>query len=139
MAMTTTGEELHEMLSTFVERIPGVTAAAAVSADGILLSSSTTRPVDGIEQFAAITTGLTSMAVGVARCVGYDDVEQLIVEMSGGFLFVMAVGDGSTLGVLAERECEIGTVGYEMTMLLNRVGTAITPAVVAELTNPLVS
>jgi hypothetical protein len=30
--------------------------------------------------------------------------------------------------VFADRRCDIGMVGYEMTMLANRVGHALTPA-----------
>ena len=77
------------------------------------------------------------MANGAADCFEYDSVEQLIVEMSGGFMFVSAIGDGSTLGVLADRDCDVGLIGYEMTLLLNRAGSALSPALVAELKNSL--
>ena len=36
---------------------------------------------------------------------------------------------GSILVVHAERHCDMGMVGYEMTMLANRVGHVLTPAV----------
>jgi predicted regulator of Ras-like GTPase activity (Roadblock/LC7/MglB family) len=34
----------------------------------------------------------------------------------------------ATLAVYAERRCDIGLVGYEMTMLASRVGHALSPA-----------
>ena len=48
--------------------------------------------------------------------------------MAGGYLFVTSVSQGATLAVYAERRCDIGLVGYEMTMLASRVGHALTPA-----------
>ena len=36
---------------------------------------------------------------------------------------------GATLAVHADRRCDLGMVGYEMTMLANRVGHALTPGV----------
>jgi predicted regulator of Ras-like GTPase activity (Roadblock/LC7/MglB family) len=125
------------LLVEFVQQTDGVTEAIAVSSDGLLLAASAGRDRDNVEQFAAVVSGLTSLANGAAACFEYDSVEQLIVEMSGGFMFVSAIGDGSTLGVLAGRDCDVGLIGYEMTLLLNRAGSALSPALVAELKNSL--
>ena len=48
--------------------------------------------------------------------------------MTGGYLFVSSVGPGASLAVYAEGQCDIGLVGYEMTMLASRVGHALNPA-----------
>lgn len=137
MAVSDEAKNFNWLLVQFVEQTDGVQEAIAVSSDGLLLASSAGRQRENVEQFAAIVSALTSLANGAASCFHYDHVEQLIVEMSGGFMFVSAIGDGSTLGVLAERDCDIGLVGYEMTLLLNRAGTALSPALVAELKNLL--
>lgn len=137
MVLSDQARSFNRMLLDFVEETPGVEEAIAVSSDGLLLASSAGRDRENIEQFAAIVSGLTSLAKGAASCFRYDHVEQLIVEMSGGFVFVTSVGDGSIVGVLAERSCDIGLVGYEMTILLNRVGRALTPELVSELKNLL--
>jgi predicted regulator of Ras-like GTPase activity (Roadblock/LC7/MglB family) len=55
-------------------------------------------------------------------------LSQTILEMAGGYLFVTSVSQGATLAVYAERRCDIGLIGYEMTMLAARVGHALTPA-----------
>jgi uncharacterized protein len=34
---------------------------------------------------------------------------------------------------LAEKRCDVGAVGYQMTMLVERVGAALSPSLVAEL------
>ena len=52
---------------------------------------------------------------------------QTVVEMQGGFLLLMAISDGSWLAVLASPTSDIGLVGYEMTMLVDRVGEHLSP------------
>jgi hypothetical protein len=39
----------------------------------------------------------------------------------------MSISDGSALGVLAARSCDVGQVGYEMALLVERVGQALVP------------
>jgi predicted regulator of Ras-like GTPase activity (Roadblock/LC7/MglB family) len=53
-------------------------------------------------------------------------VLQTVVEMNGGFLFLMSISDGSALATLASRTCDVGQVGYEMALLVDRVGNALT-------------
>jgi hypothetical protein len=62
-----------------------------------------------------------------------------VVELSGCFLFIGRISEGSCLGVVAERACDVGLVAYEMTMLVDRAGKALTPALVQELQNALIS
>ena len=53
---------------------------------------------------------------------------QSIVEMENGYLLLMRVGDGSNLATLAARSCDIGQIGYEMAILVERVGNVIQSA-----------
>ena len=39
----------------------------------------------------------------------------------------MAISDGSSLAVLAAADCDMGLVAYEMALLVERVGRALTP------------
>ena len=48
--------------------------------------------------------------------------------MADGYLFVSSLSQGSTLTVYAERQSDIGLLGYEMTMLAHRVGHLLTSA-----------
>ncbi|WP_030162859.1 roadblock/LC7 domain-containing protein [Streptomyces sp. NRRL S-244] len=59
------------------------------------------------------------------------------LEMDRGFLFLMSVSDGSSLAVLAHPECDIGLVGYEMALLVDRAGSVLTPDLRAELQGSL--
>jgi uncharacterized protein len=113
------------LVSEFTAEIPGVAHAALVSADGLLVAADTGLPRDRADQLAAIAAGLASLAIGSAELFVAGRVVQSVIELEGGFLLLMSVGDGSNLIVLASRGCDIGLVGYEMTLLVERVGKMI--------------
>jgi len=121
--MTTT-QDLGWLLANFADRVPGVAHAVAVSADGLLLASSRDLPRDRADQLAAIASGLVSLTQGAARCFEGGAVLQTVVEMDNGFLFLMSISDGSSFAVLSARSCDVGQVGYEMALLVDRVGEA---------------
>jgi uncharacterized protein len=123
----TTPQDLGWLLANFADRVPGVAHAIAVSADGLLLASSRDLPRDRADQLAAISSGLVSLTQGAARCFEGGAVLQTVVEMDNGFLFLMSISDGSSFAVLAARSCDVGQVGYEMALLVDRVGDALTP------------
>ena len=52
---------------------------------------------------------------------------------------VSAISGGSTLGVVTARDCDLGLVGFEITLLVERVGAQLTPTLISELKNSLVS
>ena len=119
---------LSWLLDTFAEQVAGVAHVVVVSVDGILLAASEDLPVDRAEQLSAITAGLVSLTYGVARHFEGGLVQQTIVDMDAGSLIVMSISDGSSLVVLAGRHCDVGQIGYEMALLVDRVGEALTPA-----------
>jgi predicted regulator of Ras-like GTPase activity (Roadblock/LC7/MglB family) len=121
------------LLSSFVDGTPGVTDAVAVSSDGLLMAMSSSLERAGAEQLSAIIAGMTSLAESTAKCFALGGLDQVIVAMDEGYLFVSSVSDGSSLGVVADRRCDVGAVGYQMTLLVERVGSVLTPALVAEL------
>jgi predicted regulator of Ras-like GTPase activity (Roadblock/LC7/MglB family) len=104
-----------------------VAHAIVVSADGLPLAFSDGFPKDRADQLAAVTSGLTSLTQGAARVFEGGPVTQTIVEMRRGVLLVMAISDGSSLAVLASDDCDMGLVAYEMALLVERVGRALTP------------
>ena len=126
-------QDLNWLVTNFVERVPDVAHAVIVSADGLSLAVSAGFPAEHANQVAVVTAGLASLTQGAARCFDAGAVNQTIVEMEKGFLFVMSVSDGSCLAVLASPSCDIGLVGYEMALLVARTGDVLTPALRAEL------
>lgn len=135
--MSGAARNFNWLLVNFVRNTASVREAIAVSSDGFLLASSTSPERAGVEQFAAIISGVTSLTNGAGHLLDCGRVEQVVIEMEGGLLFVSSISDGSALGVLADKDCDMGLVGYEMTLLLDRVGSVLTPALISELKNAI--
>ena len=77
--------------------------------------------------------GLASLTLGAAKIFEAGTVTQTIVEMKRGFLFVMQISDGSVFAVMAAPECDMGLVGYQMTLVVERTGDVLTPTLREEL------
>ena len=122
---TATEPSLGWLVSAFTKEVPGVAHAVLVSADGLLVAASDALPRDRADQMSALTAGLTSLTVGAAELFTAGRVVQSVIEMEGGFLLLMSVGDGSHLAVLTEDSADIGQVGYEMALLVDRVGRMV--------------
>ena len=121
-------QDMGWLLSNFADSVAGIAHVVAVSADGLLLASSRDLPADRADQLAAITSGVVSLTDGASRMFNAGAVQQTIIEMESGYLFLMSISDGSSLAVLGARSCDVGQVGYEMALLVERVGAALVPA-----------
>ena len=131
--VSTAATNVNWLIANFVTGTAGVERAVAVSTDGLVVAMSEGIGRDDADRLAAVVTGLQSLAEGAARVMGVGGVDQIVVEMHGAYLLVAAIGDGSTLGVVASKDCDLGLVGYEITLLVQRVGSHLTPELVAEL------
>lgn len=116
---------LDWLISRFVDEVADAAHAILVSSDGLLMAASASIPADRAEQLGAVSSGLASLAVGAARLFAGGAVLQTVVEMEQGFLMLMSVGDGSNLAVLTAATADLGQVGYEMALLVERVGRAV--------------
>lgn len=130
-------QNLNWLVVNFVNKVPGVAHAVVISSDGLQLAASAALPKDRGDQLAAVASGLSSLTHGAARLFEAGSVNQTVVEMMRGFLFVTAISDGSVLAVLASPNCDMKLVGYEMTLLVERTGEVLTPSVRAELQSAL--
>ena len=131
--LSTEANNINWLVSNFVERVPGVSEAVVVSSDGLPIAVSTGLDRDAADRFAAVSSGLIGLAYGAAGRFGGGAVHEVIVEMENVFLFVTGVSDGSCLAVVADAECDVGLVGYEMAVLVEKAGAALTPELRAEL------
>ncbi|MBA3782470.1 roadblock/LC7 domain-containing protein [Nocardioides sp. InS609-2] len=116
---------LDWLVTRFVTEVTDAAHAILVSADGLLMAASSSIPLDRAEQVAAVSSGLASLGVGAARLFDGGAVLQTVVEMEHGYLMLMSVGDGSNLAVLTTEAADIGQVGYEMALLVERVGQMV--------------
>jgi len=127
------GTDVAWLINSFVSKVRGVANSILVSSDGLALARSRDFPGDRADQLAAVVSGLTSLTLGASRCFNAGSVRQILVEMDEGYLFIMSVSEGSSIAALAAPSCDIGLVGYEMSLLVSRVGSALTPALRAQL------
>jgi predicted regulator of Ras-like GTPase activity (Roadblock/LC7/MglB family) len=125
------------LIDNFVDRTPGVVEAVAVSSDGLPMAISRDLERDAADRFSAVAAGLIGLAYGAAGRYGGGAVNQIIIEMEHAFLFVTGISDGSCLAVVADAGCDVGLVGYEMAVLVERAGAVLTPALRAELSGAL--
>jgi uncharacterized protein len=120
-------QDLNGLVTNFVERVASVAHAIVVSSDGLPMAYSQGFPPDRVDQLAAVTSGLASLTQGASRVFEGGAVAQTVVEMQRGLLIVMAISGGSSIAVLAAPDCDMGLVAYEMVLLVEQVGSALTP------------
>lgn len=137
MSLSTEAANFNWLLGNFVKSVPRVRHTLVVSADGLLMAMSEDLDRTSGDQMAAIVSGLSSLTRGAARQLRAGDVRQSIVEMDELFLFTTAISDGSVLAVVAEADADVGLVGYEMTVLVARAETTMTPALITEMRSRL--
>lgn len=131
--LSTEAANFSWLLGNFVRSVPGVHHTLVVSADGLLMAMSEGLDRVSGDQLSAIVSGLSSLTRGAARQLGAGEVRQSIVEMDRMFLFTTSISDGSVLAVAADVSCDVGLVGYEMTLLVTRAEATMTPALVTEM------
>jgi predicted regulator of Ras-like GTPase activity (Roadblock/LC7/MglB family) len=119
--------QLDWLMASFARTVPDVAHAITVSGDGLRLACSADLPLDQADHLAAVISGLASLTSGAARVMTAGAVRQTIVDMDGGVMLLMAVGDRALLGVLAASGCDLGQIGYETAMLVHRVADALDP------------
>jgi predicted regulator of Ras-like GTPase activity (Roadblock/LC7/MglB family) len=121
--------DLNWLLDDLVARVQDARQAVVLSADGLLIAGSRGLSREDAEHLSAVASGFQSLARGAGRHFGGGDVRQTIIEMESAFLFVTAAGHGACLAVLSSEEADMGLIGYEMAMLVTRVGQYLsTPA-----------
>ncbi|MGB5757506.1 MAG: roadblock/LC7 domain-containing protein [Acidimicrobiales bacterium] len=121
------------LVNSFVQQVPGVSEAVVVSSDGLPIATSAGLDRDAVDRFSAVASGLIGLSYGAAGRFGGGAVTEVIVEMEHAFLFVTGISDGSLLAVIADGSADIGLVGYEMAVLVEKAGASLTPDLRAEL------
>lgn len=130
-------QDLNWLINAFVGRVPEVQHAMVASSDGMPVAVSDGIARTTADQFAAVTSGLISLAGVVSGLADGDEVRQAIIEMGRGYFLAMTVRDGSVLAVLTTGQADLGVVAYEMTRLVKQAGEILTPALRDELQQAL--
>jgi predicted regulator of Ras-like GTPase activity (Roadblock/LC7/MglB family) len=132
-ALSSEAADFSWLLDNFVRTTPGVQHTVVVSADGLLMAMSDLLDREAGDQLAAIVSGVSSLSRGAARQLRAGEVRQAIIEMDDAFLFLVNISDGSVMAVSADAGCDVGLIGYEMAMLVQRCEAVLTPQLVSEM------
>lgn len=135
--LSSAASNVNWLVNSFVSKVPGVTEAVVVTSDGLPMALSGGLDRDAADRFAAVASGLIGLAYGAAGRFGGGAVNEVIVEMEKAFLFVTGISDGSCLAVVAGSDCDVGLVGYEMAVMVEQVGSVLTPELRNELQGAL--
>ena len=125
------------LLANFVRGTDGVRDAVAVSSDGLVIAMSDGLDRTSADRLAALVSGLSSLAKSASRSYDFDGLKLIMIEMRRGFLLVSMINDGSCIAVLADAQCDVGLIGYEIAVLIDRAGVLLTPALISELRESL--
>ena len=128
---------LNWLVASFAEETPGVKDAAVVSSDGLLIAASDGLGRAEADRLAAVAAGLISIARGASGPIDAGRVNEVIIEYDWSLLFVMRISDGSALTVIASRPCDVGQIGFEMAVLVEKTEPALTPRLIDELKGTL--
>lgn len=126
-------QSFNWLITNFVRGTDGVRDAVAVSSDGLLIAMSEGLDRDSADRLAALVSGLASLSRSASRYYDFDGLRLIMIEMKRGFLLVSMVSDGSCVAVLADEGCDIGLIGYEIAVLVERAGNLLTPTLISEL------
>jgi predicted regulator of Ras-like GTPase activity (Roadblock/LC7/MglB family) len=135
--LSSAAQNINWLIANFVGQVPGVQEAVVVSADGLPMAVSEGLDRDSADRFAAVASGLIGLAYGAAGRFDGGGVNEIVVEMERAFLFVTGISDGSSLAVIAGADCDVGLVGYEMAVLVDKCASALTPGLISELQTAL--
>jgi predicted regulator of Ras-like GTPase activity (Roadblock/LC7/MglB family) len=115
------------LLVNFVRNTDGVRDAVAVAPDGLLIASSAGLAIAESDRLAALVSGLASLSRTASHQYQFDGLKLIMIEMRRGFLLVSMIADGSCVAAIADDQCDIARVGYEISVLADRAGHLLTP------------
>jgi predicted regulator of Ras-like GTPase activity (Roadblock/LC7/MglB family) len=115
------------MLKELADGVPQVRQVVVLSADGLRIARYGGDP-DAADRIAAACAGLQSLAAAVATEIPSSDggMRMVIIEVDGGYFYLMAAGAGAYLAVLASQTVDAGLVGNRMRDLVVRIGAHLT-------------
>ncbi|MGW2558912.1 roadblock/LC7 domain-containing protein [Streptomyces sp. NPDC001514] len=111
------------MLKDLAEGVPQTRHVVVLSADGLRMAQYGTD-TDTADRLAAACAGLQSLAGAVGSELPYSEgrMRLVVIEMDGGFFYLMAAGAGAYLAVLADEGVDAGLMGQRMRDLVLRIG-----------------
>ncbi|MET7483672.1 roadblock/LC7 domain-containing protein [Streptomyces sp. NPDC005538] len=115
------------MLKDLADGVPGIQQIVVLSADGLRIARYGGDP-DAADRVAAACAGLQSLAGAVASEIPSSDgrMKMVIIEINGGYFYLMAAGANAYLAVLSDVVAEPGLMSNRMRDLVVRIGAHLT-------------
>ncbi len=115
------------MLKDLADGVPGIQQIVVLSADGLRIARYGGDP-DAADRVAAACAGLQSLAGAVASEIPGSDgrMKMVIIEINGGYFYLMAAGANAYLAVLSDVIAEPGQMSNRMRDLVVRIGAHLT-------------
>ncbi|MER6979971.1 roadblock/LC7 domain-containing protein [Streptomyces carpinensis] len=115
------------MLKELNDGVPGIEMIVVLSADGLRIARYGGDP-DAADRVAAACAGLQSLAGAVAVEIPDSDgrMKLVVIEIDGGYFYLMSAGANAYLAVLADIRTEPGMMSARMRDLVVRIGAHLT-------------
>jgi predicted regulator of Ras-like GTPase activity (Roadblock/LC7/MglB family) len=133
VSLSPAAQNVSWMLDHFVHETAEVEQVIGVSSDGLLMAMSVHMDRGDADKLGATVSGMTTLAQSASRLLNKGGLTQVITEFGGGYLIASLISGRACLGVVTSRYCDLGLVGYETAMLVERVGAVLTPELITEL------
>ncbi|UQA98138.1 roadblock/LC7 domain-containing protein [Streptomyces halobius] len=115
------------MLEDLASSVPQTRDVVVLSSDGLCMAQFGTDK-DTADRLAAACAGLQSLSAAIATEFphGNGQMKLVVIEVNGGFFYLMAAGAGAYLAVLADDDVDAGLMGERMRDLVARIGQHLT-------------
>lgn len=117
--MASKEEKLKDPLDDLKD-IQGVTGAAVVRRDGLLIVSNLPQDIDA-DQLAAMTASTVGSGETASETLSIGDVQQVTVESQDGKLISTGAGDEGILTILTDPDVNMGLVLVEMKKSVKKI------------------
>ncbi|AJT63068.3 hypothetical protein T261_1382 [Streptomyces lydicus] len=118
---------MNWMLEGLATSVPHTRDVVVLSSDGLCMAQYGTDE-DTADRLAAACAGLQSLSAAIATEFPHGDgrMKLVVIEVNGGFFYLMAAGAGAYLAVLADDDVDAGLMGQGMRDLVARIGQHLT-------------
>nr|WP_244319424.1 roadblock/LC7 domain-containing protein [Streptomyces chattanoogensis] len=125
--MTQQRLNMNWMLEGLATSVPHTRDVVVLSSDGLCMAQYGTDE-DTADRLAAACAGLQSLSAAIATEFPHGDgrMKLVVIEVNGGFFYLMAAGAGAYLAVLADDDVDAGLMGQGMRDLVARIGQHLT-------------
>lgn len=123
-------KDMDWMLKDLAVSVPQTRHIVVLSADGLCMAQFGTEDKGTGDRLAAASAGLRSLAQSVAMEFPHSDgdVRLVVLEVSGGFFYLMSAGTQSFLAVTADAGVDAGLMSQRMRDLVARIGEHLSSA-----------